>query len=192
MRSGDIQTLLIARVLARSGVAMLYAHWEGFVKEACQFYVDYVAKRRLRCNELNDGFLRTMLLGWSKRAMAGDEISTAALMEAVLHPADSRARIPKNVIVETRSNLRFNVLSEIFAGIGFPTDKFMTRDKLIDKTLCEGRNGIAHSRNYYPGAGSFDDLYQEVLEMMEDLQDLVLASVRMQQYRRQVSNSSEQ
>jgi MAE_28990/MAE_18760-like HEPN len=34
----------LSRALARSGVAMLYAHWEGFVKEACQAYVDYVAK----------------------------------------------------------------------------------------------------------------------------------------------------
>src|SRR5437867_1425336 len=64
----------LARALGRSGVAIVYAHWEGFVKDACQFYVEYVAKRRLLCSELNDGFLRTVLLGLSKRTMAGDEV----------------------------------------------------------------------------------------------------------------------
>jgi hypothetical protein len=132
-----------------------------------------------------------MLLGWSKQAMRGDEVGTTALMEAILRPAHSRPHIPKNAIVETKSNLKFSVLSEIFANIGFPADNFTGRDKLIDKTLCEGRNNIAHGRDYYPGVGSFDTLYPEVLKMMEEIRDLVLASVRMRQYRRQTSNSSE-
>ncbi len=163
---------------------MLYAHWEGFVKEACQAYVDFVARRRLRLDELNEELVRTVLLSLGKRTVAGDEGSTLALIEAVMRPTQARARIPKNTIVDTKSNLRYAVLAEIMGAVGFPATNFATRDKLIDRTLCDGRNTIAHGRNMYPAAGSFNDLHAEVMEMIEDVRDLVLAAVRQGSYRR--------
>jgi hypothetical protein len=180
----------LARALARSGVTMLYAHWEGFVKEACQAYVDFVARRRLRLDELNEDLVRTVLLSLGKRAVAGDESSTLALIEAVLEPAKARARIPKNTIVDTKSNLRYAVLAEIMSSIGFPVTSFATRDKLIDRTLCDGRNTIAHGRNLYPAVGSFDDLHAEVMEMIEDVRDLILAAVRQGSYRRPLAQQA--
>ncbi|WP_131769737.1 MAE_28990/MAE_18760 family HEPN-like nuclease [Candidatus Protofrankia californiensis] len=173
----------LARALARSGVALLYAHWEGFVKEACQGYVDFVARRRLRLEELNDGFLRTVLLSLSKRAIAGDDVGIDALVDAVRRPTESRARMSKNSIVDTKSNLRFAVLAEIMESVGFEIEPFTTKDKLIDKSLCDNRNSIAHGRSIYPDVGSFNALRDEVLEMMETLRDLILSAVRQQSYR---------
>ena len=42
----------LARALARSGIALLYAHWEGYTKDACQHYVDFVTMGRLKYGEL--------------------------------------------------------------------------------------------------------------------------------------------
>src|SRR5580704_7767577 len=58
----------LSRALARSGVAMLYAHWEGYVKDSCTAYVEFIAKRRLRCDELSDGLLRSVLESLGRRA----------------------------------------------------------------------------------------------------------------------------
>lgn len=174
----------LARALARSGVAMLYAHWEGFVKESCQCYVDFVARRRLRLDELNEDLVRTVLQSLSRRAAGGDESSIAALVEAVTRPTVARARFQKGGIVDTKSNLRYAVLAEIMTAIGFPVSSFATRDKLIDRTLCDGRNGIAHGRSMYPAPGSFAVLHAEVMEMMEEIRDLILAAVRQGSYRR--------
>src|SRR5436305_1182739 len=41
------------RMILRAGVALLYAHWEGFVKQTCQHYLDYVARRKLTYRQLN-------------------------------------------------------------------------------------------------------------------------------------------
>ncbi|MFB4283857.1 MAE_28990/MAE_18760 family HEPN-like nuclease [Nonomuraea sp. MTCD27] len=177
----------LTRALARSGVALLYAHWEGFFKDACQAYVDYVAKRRLLYSELNDGFLRTVMMALGKRAATGDEAGLAVLFESIREPEKSRARIPKNTIVDTKSNLRYVVLVEIMRAIGFPYDHFATKNNLIDKTLCDGRNSIAHGRDYFPASGSFVDLHAEVLEMMEDLRSVIMSNVRTEQYKRSSS-----
>lgn len=36
--------------LIRAGVPLLYAHWEGFIKQASQFYLEYVSNQRLKYN----------------------------------------------------------------------------------------------------------------------------------------------
>ncbi|MBG0820096.1 hypothetical protein HS048_05005 [Planomonospora sp. ID91781] len=179
----------LSRALSRSGVTMLYAHWEGFVKDACQSYVDFVAKRRLKFAELNDGLLSTVLIGLGRRALSGDEAGLREILNAIRKPEISRALIPKKTIVDTKSNLRFSVLSEILDGIGFPVDDFVTKNQLIDKTLCDGRNSVAHGRDYFPDPGSFEELHAEVLEMMERLRDIIMSNVRTQGYRYQLQSS---
>jgi hypothetical protein len=38
----------------RFSVPILYAHWEGFVKKSCELYLEYVAKKYLKPNEVNN------------------------------------------------------------------------------------------------------------------------------------------
>jgi hypothetical protein len=178
-------TAPLARALSRSSIAMLYAHWEGFVKEACQGYVGYVAIRRLKCKELNDDLLRTVLLGLQRRLTSGDDQAAIDFIDLVRRPDEVRARLPKETMVDTKSNLRYSVLADIFSSIGFSTERFETKGNLIDKSLCEARNSIAHGRPHYPNPLDFPALQNEVIEMMEDVRDLILASVRTQSYRNQ-------
>jgi hypothetical protein len=174
----------LARALARSGVALLYAHWEGYAKDSCTAYVEYVARRRLRCSELNDGLLRTVLESLGKRMATGDEEAREALFEAVRRPDTSRARIPKMSMVETKSNLRYQVLSDLLIKIGLSADGFATKDKLIDVTLCDSRNSIAHGRDFFPSPDDFPQLMSEVVGMMEQMRDLLISAARLSSYRR--------
>ncbi|MEU1190996.1 MAE_28990/MAE_18760 family HEPN-like nuclease [Streptomyces sp. NPDC005859] len=177
----------LTRALSRSGVALLYAHWEGYVKEACQAYVDHVAKRRLKVGELNDGFLKVVLDQLNKRSAAGDQAASLALMEAVRQPENARARIPKDSIVDTKSNLSSAVLADIMNCVGFDSIDFSTKNNLIDKTLCNGRNAIAHGRDYYPSPPEFDSLHDDVLGMLEDIRDLIMTHARDKKYMRVVA-----
>lgn len=174
----------LSRALARSGVTMLYAHWEGYVKDSCSAYVEFVTIRRLRCNELSDGLLRTVLESLGRKTGAGDEEALQALVDAVRRPSDSRARIPKSTMIDTKSNLRFKVLCDILLSIGFSSENFVTKDKLIDKSLCDRRNSIAHGREDFPPAGDFADLLTDVLEMMEEVRSLIMAGARLKSYKR--------
>ncbi|MFD8890351.1 MAE_28990/MAE_18760 family HEPN-like nuclease [Streptomyces sp. NPDC059566] len=176
----------LTRALARSGIALLYAHWEGYVKEACQAYVDYVAKRRLKVNELNDGLLKVVLDQLNRRSASGDEAAMLSIMEAVRLPDVARAKIPRDSIVDTKSNLRSIVLSDILGCIGFDPDVFATKSNLIDKTLCDGRNAIAHGRDYYPNPEEFESLHDEVMEMLTEIRGTIMAHARDKKYRREI------
>src|SRR5438105_3634296 len=44
-------------VLARAGVAILYAHWEGFIKRATTGYLNFVNLQRHKLMDLRDNFV---------------------------------------------------------------------------------------------------------------------------------------
>lgn len=48
---------LRTRVLIRAAVAMLYAHWEGFVKKSGSYYLEFVSSHRLPYKNLSANFV---------------------------------------------------------------------------------------------------------------------------------------
>ena len=45
------------KALVRSGICLLYAHWEGFIKLAANSYLEYVRMQKLCYKELASNFL---------------------------------------------------------------------------------------------------------------------------------------
>ncbi len=180
----------LSRALARGGVALLYAHWEGYVKDSCSAYVEFVARKRLRCDELNDGILKAVLESLNRRMASGDDDARVALFDAIRRPNLSRARVPKTSMVDTKSNLRYQVLLDIFTKVGLPTGDFATRDRLIDVKLCDTRNSIAHGRDYFPSPRDYPELHSEVIEMMEQVREIIAAAARLATYRRPTVSTS--
>lgn len=108
----------MARALSRSGVALLYAHWEGFAKDAFGAYVDFLSRRRLKVSQLNDGLLRTVFAGLQRRAARGDAAAASAMLEAIRRPDSVSAPMPRSGVVNTKSNLRHDVLVELLDAVG--------------------------------------------------------------------------
>src|SRR5216683_7302007 len=61
-------------VLIRAGVALLYAHWEGFVREAGSMYLDFVSYQRLKYEQLSANFLALAVRGLLRSAQQTDRI----------------------------------------------------------------------------------------------------------------------
>jgi len=171
------------RAILRGGVALLYAHWEGFTKEACQSYLDFVARRRLKVGELSDAFVMLALRRIANRMATGDVGGTAAMVDAARRGSDFRPQVPRQDVVATQGNLRFRTLSDILLSLGMPVDAFETKAQLIDRTLCDGRNDIAHGRAAFPRRDEFLPLHIEVLGMMEQVRDVILQHAGQGLYR---------
>ena len=133
-----------ARALRRAAVALLYAHWEGYVRESCQAYLDYVARRRLKYGELSDAFLLLAVRRTVIAMRSGDPSAAARVVELVRGGGAQRASIERAGVVNTKSNLRYETLVEILSALGLPSSQFELKANMIDRSLCDLRNEIAH------------------------------------------------
>lgn len=170
------------RMVLRAAVALIYAHWEGFVKDACQHYLDFVAKRRLKYRELSDPWLHTSLRR-TVSSGSGTSDTVDRLAAAIRSGGAERAPLARKGVVETRANLRHDTVCEIMNALGLPLGMIETRAQLIDRRLCDARNSVAHGRATFPEPSDALDLHREVLEMMEYVRNAVISAAETAGYR---------
>jgi len=155
------------RVLGRCGVTILYAHWEGFVKIAARYFLEFVAMQRLRNEELQPHLLTLSVrssVAFSSDTRKHSELGK--LTEFFLNGLSERARLPFKKGLDTESNLSSTVLKEITWCLGVPYLPFETKEKFIDARLLGRRNCIAHGEEVDVDPREFDGMRDVVIEMM--------------------------
>lgn len=170
------------RMLLRAGVVLLYAHWEGFSKQAFQHYLDYVVRRRLAYRDLSPGLVRTAARFMSEQAGKDPEALTS-LAGVLAGDGTQRARIPRSGVVDTGANLRHERVSAILGALGLDAAMFETKQQLIDLSLCDARNEVAHGRDRVPDRHTVLDLHRVVIEMMERVRTELSNAVALGSYR---------
>lgn len=152
----------------RSGVLVLYAHWEGWVKSVAQLYIRYVNTQKHAYSDLSAAFLGNAL---KVRIASIDDASTAVkhieFASFLKEGMGDRAKISED-LVRTQSNLSSVVLLEIVNRLGLPErDVFLTRANMIDEELVNRRNAIAHGRYLELGVAEYASLHVDVLAILE-------------------------
>lgn len=171
--------------MIRAGTAILYAHWEGFVKYAAENYLNYVSLKKLRHDQLESCFVALCL---KKKINEMDntnkfDLQTAAV-DFMLQQLNERANIPYEGIIQTKSNLNFMVFCEICKVIGIDTTKYQRRETLIDKQLLLSRNTIAHGKYLSMNFNEYQKLYDTVIAMMRDIKDDILNAAATEKFKR--------
>jgi hypothetical protein len=157
------------RSLLRASVMMLYAHWEGFVKEAATSYLNYVSFQSVESRALADNIvavtLRTELLACGVRRPSVHNLVVAALR----NQAGGTANVPWSNVIDARDNLRSDVLREIAHVIGVDYSAYATREVFIDRSLCDLRNAIAHGKSNTITVEEFETLHAGVIGLLEQV-----------------------
>lgn len=131
--------------LIRAGIALLYAHWEGFIKAASLAYAEYVATRGLRFEELRPCFVvlglrgRLQVLSASKKASA-----SAEALDFIQKRLGRTASFNPETAIDTESNLSSKVFENILNSIGLDESYYAPFYNLIDESLLKRRNKVAH------------------------------------------------
>lgn len=170
--------------LLRPCVAMLYAHWEGFVKRAASAYLHFVSSQALTHDELSPVFLamaaRKHIYERGFAGAAGDR----AIVQFMLENGSVRSYLPYKNVVQTRDNLWFEVFQEIFDSLGLSWRPYELRAKLIDTKLVNKRNAIAHGQYIDIDPEDVAELFDFVADVMDRINDQLLAAAREGAYRR--------
>lgn len=157
------------RYFVRAGVALLYAHWEGFIKTASELYLSFVGNRGLKYSELKSCFsvfgLKSKLqtLAVSRQALANVDA-----FDFILSELGKTARLQLGSAINTESNLTSKVFSNIATSLDIDLASYSSRFNLIDESLVHRRNRIAHGEFLDIGGKEFGELLNDILQIMRE------------------------
>jgi hypothetical protein len=172
-------------VLRRVGVALLYAHWEGFVKDAGAAYLHFVAQQRMTHREMRGNFLALAIKAKLHSARESSKVAVFnEVAEYFVEKIDEKAKLLWNGVVTTKSNLSAQQLREIVAMLGLDYGPFELKEKTVVERLRDARNRIAHGRYLDVDAAEYDRLHNEVVNLLEVYRTQIDNAAQMGQYRR--------
>lgn len=189
-RRKEISALLglaqVARVaekpaLIRASIPLIYAHWEGFVRNCFLQYFDFVARRRISFDKLSMNFLYLASKSDFPKLVNGSEsVSFETFLES-LRRASDKNRDPFRRHVNTKSNLRSDVLLGLFVLSGLPY-RFQGHDDFIDRELCDSRNEIAHGAGGAPELDVVMKRRDQAFGLMTGIQSEIVNAVLDKKY----------
>lgn len=163
-RKREISSLLLLaeanenRIILKSFILLLYAHWEGYIKKSSKLYLKYISDFDVTLDKLPSNFSAITLKGLISECIKseesltlGNEISFMNKYKEKIgekfHITDRDLNNDKKskTIIDTKSNLSSTVFENILEIIGLKYfDSFRTRQNYIDTILMSTRNKIGH------------------------------------------------
>lgn len=169
----------------RSGIVMLYSHWEGFIKNTCENYLSYVKSQKLKYNELNECFIALSLKGKLLTFQATNKSTIyIQIISFLLNDLNQRANIPDENVIKTGSNLNSDMLKEMLTAIGIDYREYELKFNLIDSVLLKNRNSIAHGQYIQLHDIDYQNLYSEVLWMMDSIRTKISNAAVLNHFKR--------
>ncbi|QXL84494.1 MAE_28990/MAE_18760 family HEPN-like nuclease [Comamonas sp. NLF-1-9] len=172
------------QVLLKALVTISYAHWEGHVKFAASKYFEYVALRRLTYISLQQQFyVNSFLVRLGAFVANRPSLKTRCdLISEALNPGNACFSQVHPELVNTGSNLKFEILQNICLVCGIDCAIFQPYETFIDLVLLRRRNSIAHGDESVVDVHEVDELIDGVVELMRLFRNQVENKVYTQAY----------
>jgi hypothetical protein len=163
----------LSKVLLRALVTISYAHWEGYVRFAARKYLEHIALRKFRYDQLDRQFFRNYFLP-RLAALSSTKTSISErcdLIDSLLSSSGHRFGVVNEDLVNTRSNLNSEVFSDICLVCGVPQGGFLGSQTFIDVVLLKRRNAIAHGEDTLIALDDLDQIADETILLMRQFGD---------------------
>lgn len=159
--------------LIRAGVALLYAHWEGFVKKISDFYYEFVTHQNCTMSELNDCFVSIALRSKIESLLESKKLVLHnILVREIMEKQDKKVKFSSSSPIKT-SNLKYEIFEDVCIMVGIEMSEFHERvskrgydrdiKKTIDIDLVDRRNSIAHGNYLSINEKEYKELYNVVV-----------------------------
>ena len=175
-------------ILLRAGIALLCAHFEGFIKRASNSYIGYVAEQKKTYGELKENFAALKMEKEFKSCAMSDKHSVhkkLLLMHDDLAPKTFKEKYDENnPFISTHSNPSSKELEEILESIGIESDIFETKATYIDSSLLEKRHHVVHGDRSDLDKEDFLITFDIIIKLIEDYKDLIISAADNKKYLR--------
>lgn len=175
----------IARnAILRSLVTMCYAHWEGFAKNAATKYFAHITLKKKEYRELDPQFYKnsfiTRLDSLFKSRLSTEDC--CKLLDTILTSNTNRFSFINPQLIDTRSNLNTDVISDICVICGVDSTFFHEKRLFIDSNLLKKRNAIAHGQDGGIAVSDMDDFVDSTLALMSHFRLLLENKIYLRKY----------
>ncbi|WP_100401975.1 MAE_28990/MAE_18760 family HEPN-like nuclease [Bacillus sp. FJAT-42315] len=177
----------VQKSLLRASFILLYAHFEGFTKQAIRLFLQHINSEQVPVKELKY-HLQTLYhtkkiidVKQSKRKIKYNELTTAILSGNV-EPFKVEER--DQDIVSTESNLKFDVIEDLLFLIGVTTENFMmisdrrtsidTKQEFINRRILDARNAIAHGENTIITLDEYNEVKNFIIDFIDTLKEYLV------------------
>ena len=168
----------------RCAIVMLYAHWEGFIKNSAGSYLSYIKFQRLNLNQVNSSILalslKQKIIEFTESNKASTHVKFVNYFQKNL---TDRAIFSEIDSIKTQSNLSSLILKEIFATLGLDITHYELKSNLIDKQLLKNRNNIAHGNQPPIDKDEYECLHSEIVGMLDRIYTDISNSVVLELYK---------
>lgn len=172
----------------RTGIVLLYAHWEGFVKNSCELYLSYIKSLRMKYEDLGENIIALSLKSLlNEFEQTNKSTIHCQIIDFLLNKLNERANVPNENIIRTGSNLNSHILREILTTVGLDYSIYELKNNLIDTVLLKNRNSIAHGEYIELDEIDFNELHTEVISMMDDIKNRLSNMVVLESYKRKTA-----
>jgi MAE_28990/MAE_18760-like HEPN len=181
------------KVLTRSGIAILYAHWEGYIKCAATTYLEFISRQKsLKYCDLTDNFIAiAMKSKLDKASNTNQSTIHNEVIKFLIESMGERIEIPREGVIKTGYNLSSDVFRQILALLGIDYQPYELKEVLINEKLLAKRNQIAHGEFLDVDVDSYRELHQEVVGMMDLFKDQIENHAQQKLYLRSSRSSVE-
>ena len=151
--------------LIRGGIALGYAHWEGFIKNASSIYVSYISTRKIPLKDIQVNFIT---LSFIKKMNKGKSVEEClGLTNEFINELNKPCKLYEKDIVETKSNLNYQILEDILKLLGLNVGDFKSNENFINKKLVEPRNDIAHGTYREVSIEDYEIIHKTIIPLMD-------------------------
>ncbi len=170
-----VQDTVFFQTCASMAIPVIYAHWEGFVREVFQRYLDCIEKSGLACIDLSPHLLA---YSWSPefqslQGKAGTE-QRAQFARRILEATTKKVafgRAEKDI--DTKSNLNFDVFEDLCTRLCLAASALIDCKRALN-ALVNKRNTIAHGgRHDNVKVDEIDDAAALVMDLMTRVEAMI-------------------
>ena len=175
------------RMLCRMGIALLSAHFEGFIKQAANYYVVYVASQNLKIAELRTNFAAIHSGKVFAPCSESDKIpvyqnAIDKFLENYFFKNFQVEYSANNPIIKTEGNPSSYVVKNIFDSIGLDFTPYETKANYIDADLLSNRHNVVHGNKIYIEIEDFDNTFEVITRIMEQFSAQILSAAAHKSY----------
>ncbi len=153
------------KTLLRAAIPFLYAHWEGYVKVVAETYLEFVANKYEKISDLKTSFVVLAIEKKMNIYEANNFEQKVQLVNLLINEYDKKANVPIKDVIQTKSNLWFNVFEEILFILGLDSIQLVHYKSVIDD-LVDSRNHIAHGHFLNISYSIYDSIHKDVVSAM--------------------------